>query len=100
MGLGSGRDAYLHLRVDASEHLCALVGCLRPEQVFLVNHHHYGQPQLLTGAARYLVERGRLLRVAHHQVLVLVDALPVHEEYLARLYHAVGLVQLVVHHGP
>ena len=98
IGLGCCRDTNLHLGVNLLQNLGTLVCRLRPEQVLLVNHHNDGQTRFFLRSASYLIERGVLLRFAHHHVLLLVDALPVHKQDFARFYRALALVYLVVHH--
>ena len=65
--------------------------------MLLVDDGHDGQPEFFLRAPRYLVDGGGAFAVAHHEILLLVDAFPVDEENLAGLY-ALALVELVEHH--
>ena len=94
------RYAYLYLRIDFLQHLCALVSRLRPEQMFLVYHNHNRQSLFFLRTTGYFIYRHSLFRVAHHHVLFLVDAFPVHKQYFSRFDEAFALVQFVVHHRP
>ena len=67
--------------------------------MLFVDNDNDRQPVLFLCPAGDLVERGILLRVANHNVLLLVDALPVHKQYLTGLYGALALIQVVIHYG-
>ncbi len=94
--LRCGRDAQLDGGIDVFKHRLCLVGGIRPEHVLLVDHCDDGQTEFLLCAPGDFIERSGAFAVAHHQVFLLVDALPVDEKNLAGLY-ALVLVEFVKH---
>ena len=66
--------------------------------MLLVNHKYDRYAVIVLCTAGNIIERGRVFGFAHHQVLILVDALPIHKEYFARLDVAVGgVVEFIVY---
>ena len=74
--------------------------CLASKHVLLVYDDNDGQAVFFLGAAGEVVQRGGTFRFAHHDVFVLVDALPVHEEHFTGMdVAACRMVQFIVCHG-
>ncbi len=97
-GLWRGRDAKLNRRIDSVEHNLGFVGGGGPKHVLFVDYRHDWQAEFLLRSASYLIERCGAFAVAHHYVLLFIDALPVHEKNFARP-DSLALVEFVKHNG-
>ena len=61
VGLWRSRDANLHFGIDFLQYLRTLISRLRPEQMFLINHHDNRQALFFLSSASNLIERSILL---------------------------------------
>ncbi len=97
VGLRSGRNTDFNLWLNCGEHFLRLLGVLAAKHMFLVNHKHDRYAVIVLCATSDVVERSRVFGFAHHQVLILIDALPVDKENLARLDESVGgVVEFII----
>lgn len=100
IGLRGCRHTDFNLGLNCGEYLFRLFGILAAKHVLLVNHKYDRYAVIVLCAAGNIIERSRVFGFAHHQILILVDALPVHKKNFSRLDIAVGgVVEFIVDYG-